>query len=277
MCRQTRRGNRRMKIQIASDLHLDLLPRMGGADPAIIEPTDADMLVLAGDIHDGCDGIDRFQSWKAGADVIYVAGNHEYYGHVYRSKQTQIQARANEVGIHFLERSSVVLEGVRFLGATLWTDYRLFEPRYSQPLAMHEAKQRLNDHRLIRMERGAFSPADALAIHAQSRQWLKEELTKPFDGKTVVVTHHGPHPNSVHEKYKDDFLSAAFVSDLGDLLQGADLWIHGHVHDSFHYQIGRCRVIANPAGYVLNRRSLKNMREAQFENSEFNPRLIVEI
>lgn len=266
-----------MKIQIASDLHLDLLPRLDGSPPTIIERADADVLVLAGDIHDGCEGIDRFQAWNAGTDIIYVAGNHEYYGHVYRSKQAQIQARANEVGIHFLERSSVVLKGVRFLGATLWTDYRLFEPRHSQPLAMHEAKQRLNDHRLIRMERGAFSPADALATHAQSRQWLKDELAKPFDGKTVVVTHHGPHPNSVHEKYKDDLLSSAFVSDLGDLLQGADLWIHGHVHDSFDYQIGRCRVIANPAGYVLNRRSIKRINDAQFENSQFDSAFVVQL
>lgn len=266
-----------MKIQIASDLHLDLLPRLDGNEPVIIERTDADVLVLAGDIHDGCEGIDRFQAWNASTDIIYVAGNHEYYGHVYRRKQAQIQARANEVGIHFLERSAVVIKGVRFLGATLWTDYRLFEPQYSQPLAMHEAKQRLNDHRLIRMERGAFSPADALAIHAQSRQWLKEELSKPFDGKTVVVTHHGPHPNSVHQKYKDDLLSAAFVSDLGDLLQGADLWIHGHVHDSFDYQIGRCRVVANPAGYVLNRRSIKRINDAQFENSQFDSVLVVQL
>lgn len=266
-----------MKIQIASDLHLDLLPRQDGSAPAIIERTDADVLILAGDIHDGCEGIDRFHAWNASTDIIYVAGNHEYYGHVYRNKQTQMQARAQELGIHFLERSSIVINGVRFLGTTLWTDYRLFEPGYSQPLAMHEAKQRLNDHRLIRVERGAFSPADALAIHAQSRQWLTEELAKPFDGKTVVVTHHGPHPNSVHDNYKVDLLSAAFVSDLGDLLQGADLWIHGHVHNSFDYQIGRCRVIANPAGYVLNRRSIKQIHDAQFENPEFNPRLVVEI
>jgi predicted phosphodiesterase len=266
-----------MKIQIASDLHLDLLPRLDGGPPTIIERTDADVLILAGDIHDGCEGIDRFRTWAADTDVIYVAGNHEYYGHVYRSKQTQIQERANEVDIHFLERSSVVLKGVRFLGATLWTDYRLFEPQYSQSLAMHEAKQKLNDHRLIRTERGAFSPADALATHAQSRQWLKEELAKPFDGKTVIVTHHGPHPYSVHEKYKDDLLSAAFVSNLGDLLQGADLWIHGHVHDSFDYQVGRCRVIANPAGYVLNRRSIKRINDAQFENSQFDSGLVVQL
>jgi hypothetical protein len=93
----------------------------------------------------------------------------------------------------------------------------------------------------------------------------------------VVVTPHRPHPNSFHEKYKDDLLSTAFDSDLGDLLQGVDLWIHGHVHDIFDYQFGRCKVIANPAGYVLNRRSIKNFDEAVFESPKFDPSLVLEI
>ena len=266
-----------MKIQIASDLHLDLLPKLESPDPTIIQPTDADVLVLAGDIHDGIHGIDRFKNWKEGTEVIYVAGNHEFYGHVLGPKEDQLRARAVEVGIHFLERNSVVINGVRFLGATLWTDYRLFESRHSQQLAMLDAKRRLNDHRHIRMEKGAFSPWDAQQIHASTCLWLKEELAKPFDGKTVVVTHHGPHPNSVHQRYKEDLLSAAFVSDLAELFDGVDLWIHGHVHDGFDYQVGRCRVVANPAGYVLNRRTIKSLAEAHFENADFNPHLVVEV
>lgn len=266
-----------MKIQIASDLHLDLLPKLEGEEPSFIEATDADVLVLAGDIHDGYQGIRRFSNWKPGTEIIYVAGNHEYYGHVYKAKQGQMQVCAAEASVHFLERNAIVINGVRFLGATLWTDYRLFEPKYAQLLVMDEAKERLNDHRLIRLDKGAFSPLDALAIHTSTKRWLMEELEKPFDGKTVVVTHHGPHPQSVHQKYRDDLLSAAFVSDLGGLLNGADLWIHGHVHDSFDYQVGRCRVVANPAGYVLNRRTIKTMDEAVLENTQFNPSLVVEI
>lgn len=267
-----------MRIQIASDLHLDLLPKLEkDADLTIIQPTDADVLVLAGDIHDGCQGINRFKDWTQGKEVIYVAGNHEFYGHVLGTKQGQMRARAADVGVHFLERDSVAINGVRFMGATLWTDYRLFEPRYSQHVAMLEAKQKLNDHRLIRVGRAAFSPWDALEIHTSTCLWLKEELAKPFEGKTVVVTHHGPHPDSVHQKYKEDLLSAAFVSDLGELLEGADLWIHGHVHDGFDYQVGRCRVVANPAGYVLNRHSMTDIDQANFENTLFNPRLVVEV
>lgn len=266
-----------MKIQIASDLHLDLFPKLVGTEPSLIEQTDADVLVLAGDIHDGYQGIRRFSNWKAGVETIYVAGNHEYYGHVYKAKQGQMQICAAEAGVHFLERNAIVINGVRFLGATLWTDYRLFEPQYAQLLAMYEARARLNDHRRIRLDKGTFLPLDAFVIHATTRLWLEEKLKEPFEGKTVVVTHHGPHPNSVHLKYKEELLSAAFVSDMGELLQRADLWIHGHVHDSFDYQVGRCRVVANPAGYVLNRRSIKRMEEAVLENSQFNPGLVVEI
>lgn len=266
-----------MKIQIASDLHLDLLPKIEGPEPSLIEQTDADVLVLAGDIHDGYQGIRRFSNWKSGQVIIYVAGNHEYYGHVYMAKLGQMQVCAEQAGVHFLERKEIVIQGVRFLGATLWTDYRLFEPQYAQLLAMYEARERLNDHRRIRLDKGAFSPVDALAIHTATRRWLKEELEKPFDGKTVVVTHHAPHRNSVHQKYKDDLLSAAFASDVSELLQGADLWIHGHVHESFEYRVGRCRVVANPAGYVLNRRSIRKMEDAELENKLFNPALVMEV
>jgi predicted phosphodiesterase len=266
-----------MKIQIASDLHLDLLPKIEGAEPSLIEQTDADVLVLAGDIHDGYQGIRRFSNWKSGQEIIYVAGNHEYYGHVYMAKQGQMQVCAEQAGVHFLERTEIVIKGVRFLGATLWTDYRLFEPQYAQLLAMYEARERLNDHRRIRLDNGTFLPLDAFVIHGTTRIWLKEKLKEPFKGKTVVVTHHAPHPNSVHQKYKDDLLSAAFASDVSELLQGVDLWIHGHVHDSFDYQVGRCRVVANPAGYVLNRRSIRRMEDAQLENKLFNPSLVVEV
>ncbi len=265
-----------MKIQLASDLHLDLLPKIEGAELSLIEHTDANVLVLAGDIHDGHQGIRRFSNWKSGQEIIYVAGNHEYYGHVYKAKQVQMQMQAEQLGVHFLERNAVVLHGIRFLGATLWTDYRLFEPQHSQLLAMDDAHRRLNDHRMIRLDKGKFSPVDALGIHTSTRRWLKEELDKPFPGKTVVVTHHAPHPHSIHPKYKDDLLSAAFASDVSELLQGADLWIHGHVHDSFDYRVGKCRVVANPAGYVLNRRSIRSMDAAELENKNFNPRLVLE-
>lgn len=265
-----------MNIQLASDLHLDLLhPRW--PDERLVSPAmDADVLVLAGDIHQGSQAMEAFASWgaKRKASIVYVAGNHEFYGNSIEAVQKDLQESSSAQGIHYLERKTVVLDGVRFLGCTLWTDYAL-RSMFSQEHVMWEIQQRLSDHFHIRMGTELFTPQDALALHLSSRQWLTEELAKPFYGKTVVVTHHGPHPLSVHPRYAGDKLNAAYVSDLSSLLPDVDLWLHGHVHDSFDYRIGRCRVVANPAGYVRNRAVATSRGEFVLENTRFDKELVI--
>lgn len=251
-----------MKIQLASDLHLEFLNLANGArhhggassqellSERLISPVPgADVLVLAGDIADGAHGFKLFADWPTPrlTPIIYVAGNHEFYNHAMAPIRNEMRESAAQSGIHYLENESVEIDGVRFLGTTLWTDYRLRLNRTQRQL-MEEAQCRINDHRLIRTGRHLFTTKDALEEHEIARAWLQDELARPFAGKTVVVTHHGPHPLSVHPRYAGDTLSAAFVSDLSDLMQQADLWLHGHVHDGFDYRVGRCRVVANPAG-----------------------------
>jgi len=119
---------------------------------------------------------------------------------------------------------------------------------------------------------------DTLEDHEQSRRWLENELAKPYAGKTVIVTHHGPHPLSIHPRYVGDRVNAGFVSDLTPLVQKADMWLHGHVHDSFDYSdVGRCRVVANPAGYARNLGSGSDPSEFDFENQAFNKGLVLEL
>ena len=103
-------------------------------------------------------------------------------------------------------------------------------------------------------------------LHQQSRAFIEAALAQPFAGATVVITHHAPHPGSVHPLYDNDLLSAAFVSDLTPVIEAAqpDLWVHGHVHDSFDYRIGATSVRCNPHGYGN-------------ENTAFDPALIVEL
>ena len=141
---------------------------------------------------------------------------------------------------------------------------------------MREVGRGLNDYFVIRTERGRLRPSQTLADHVASRRWLEQELSKPFGGKTVVVTHHGPHPLSIHARFSGSRVNPGFVSDLTPLLQQVDLWLHGHVHDSFDYGVGRCRVVANPAGYV---RSLVAAEEPalEVENRFFDPRMVLDI
>ena len=271
-----------MKIQLASDLHLEFLQHQWPGERIIAPAPGAEVLVLAGDIAVGTDPFRLFADWPSQPDrvpIIAVAGNHELYGHVYSPMLQKMHEGAALNNIHFLENESVAIGDTRFLGCMLWTDYKL-RANLPQAQQMKYAEQSLNDHRLIRTGRKVFTAQDALDRHMESRAWLTEELAKPWAGKTVVVTHHGPHPLSVNPKYEGDILSAAFVSDLSEILlseHAPDLWVHGHVHDSFDYRVGGTRVVANPAGYVMNRRTAQGRKDFGFENKEFVRDLVLEV
>jgi Icc-related predicted phosphoesterase len=280
----------KMKIQLASDLHLEHLNRPLGTritasssrdllPKRIIGPVPgADVLVLAGDIADGAYACKLFSDWPSEkrVPIILIAGNHEFHDHPIGPIYAKLREGAALNNIHFLENDSIVIDGVRFLGTTLWTDYRLRSNR-TQSQLMEYCGTRLKDHYRIRTGRHDFTPQHALVRHEIARAWLEAELKKPFDGKTVVVSHHAPHPLSIHRRYIGDHLNAAFASDLSALMPKVDLWLHGHVHESFDYSIGRCRVVANPAGYVLNRRYAIDPSEYEFENPAFDRNLLVEV
>lgn len=246
-----------MKLQIVSDLHCEFLKGGPGIDP---DPS-ADALILAGDIDTGARALRTFHGWPV--PVIYVAGNHEFYGGEIRNVQSAL-ADASPSHISVLENNVVGAPGVRIIGCTLWTDYE-----YGGDLSasMLNCMRGMADHHLIRIGGRPFFPSDALALHQRSVSYLAQELVKPFDGATVVVTHHGPHRQSVSPKFTGSPINAGFVSELDDLLPMVDLWIHGHTHDSLDYRIGSCRVIANPRGYPL--------KTGGFENPNFNPALVV--
>lgn len=230
-----------MKVRVLSDLHTEFAPF---ADT----PTEADVVVLAGDIGTGTAGLHWAAQAFGATPVVYVAGNHEYYGHEFATLRERLRKTARELGIHFLENSSVVLDGVRFLGATLWTDFQVFGPA-EEWFAMHAAREGMSDCRVIRDGDTSFGPTRMAALHEASRGWLERELRSGFSGPTVVVTHHLPSLRSVAPRFARSLLTAAFASRRDDLVAQADLWVHGHTHDACDYRLGRCRVVCNPRGY----------------------------
>ncbi|MFZ4479083.1 MAG: metallophosphoesterase [Rhodoferax sp.] len=266
-----------MKIQLASDLHLEFLQRDMPGERLIAPMPGAEVLVLAGDIANGAHACKLFADWRSTRriPIVYVAGNHEYYGHALEPMLAKIREGAALNNIHFLENNSVVIDGVRFLGATMWTDYKLCAER-TQQQSMAYAGARLNDHYLIRKGRHLFRPQDALERHLASIAWLQTELDKPFDGKTVLVTHHGLHMRSVNPRFAASDLNAAFNSHLPKILDQVDLHLHGHVHDGVDYQLGRCRVVANPAGYLRNHQ-YADRQDFAFENETFDKSMVLEL
>ena len=261
-----------MRIQLASDLHLELLRRW--PDACLVAPAPgADVLVLAGDIHRGLRAIERFAAWPV--PVLYLAGNHEYYGGQWETLRSDLRRAADGTAVRFLDNDVVTLDGVRFLGSTLWTDYAL--AGINPTAAMAAAEGFLLDHRRILTASGPFRARQALDEHLRSRAWLARELSVDRSMPTVVITHHAPHPGSIHDRFAGSPVNAAFASDLAGLVEQADLWLHGHMHDSFDYRVGRCRVVCNPRGYARNRDEAGSIGELAFENPAFQPRLVIDL
>ena len=256
-----------MRLHILSDLHLEFSPYGDDIEPL----AQADVVVLAGDIHNGAKGVQWAAKRFADTPVIYVPGNHEFYGQ--RDIPHTLEAMhkaAQDTNVHVLDDKAVVIDGVRFLGATLWTDFNLFGAHEAAVAARREAALFLNDFSTIRR----FNLREWMERHARSRMFLHEQLAREHAGSTVVVTHHAPHAGSVHPMFTEDAMTPAFVSHLPELVSQADLWIHGHVHNSFFYQPYDCpsmHIACNPRGYAPRDKPWQN------ENRDFDPHWVLDV
>lgn len=250
-----------MKLHVLSDLHLSV-------NPFTPPDVDADVVVVAGDVGRPEAAI----AWTAALDrpVVYVAGNHEYYGGTIDGTVERLRALAAGTNVHVLENDALVLGGVRFLGTTLWTDFQLYGNGPSRDLAVRGALDFVRDFtRIRRFEDDVFTPDEAAALFRANARWLDAALAEPFDGPTVVVSHHSPSPRSIHPRFAESILNPCFVSDAEWLLDGrATLWIHGHSHDSFDYAVSGTRVVCNPRGYT---------KGPSVENQLFDPGLVVDL
>ncbi len=263
-----------LRLLILSDLHLEFGPFVP-PDPVLY-----DLVILAGDVHgDGVKAVHWAQreSTFARKPVLFVPGNHEPYGSE-RHRMLQLMREQSAGGnVRVLDRDEVVVEGVRFLGTTLWTDFALDEPRGTcVEDAMREATHGMNDYRAIKERDGGhsprrFRPEDALREHRLSRAWLQERLEAPAGGlPTVVITHHAPSERSMDPMYEGSHLNPCFYSELpASFFQSAVLWVHGHTHSSSDYLHHRTRVVANPRGYVR--------WDGRLENEGFRPDLVIRV
>lgn len=253
-----------MKLHVISDVHLEFSKWPTKDD---VNAIDADISILAGDIGVGLEGLQWALTFKR--QVLYVMGNHEFYGQRPMNELwVKARQRVENTHVHILENNAVVINGVRFLGATLWTDFAALGEA-NQDACMRMARENITDYRVIyASHRGQamteygypgirkgdlLTPQKTLAMHHESREFLERELDKSANGlwrKTVVVTHHAPSALSLEDKVAVTQLDAAYCSHLACLVEKADLWIHGHTHWAVDYRIGKGRVISNPRGYT---------------------------
>ncbi|CDM42348.1 MULTISPECIES: metallophosphoesterase [Pseudomonadaceae] len=230
-----------MRIHLLSDLHNEF----SAFTP---EQLDCDVVILAGDIDLKARGVEWAKQSFSGP-VLYVPGNHEFYGGHLTWTLEKLRA-AQDDRVRVLDRDELILAGVRFLGATMWTD---FEATGNPHIAAFSAQTALNDFRQIRAENyRRIRPADLIARSVQTKDWLRDRLAEPFDGPTVVITHHAPTLRSLQgNPHAGTDLDAAFANRWEDLM-GSDhvaLWVHGHSHTAVDYELAGTRVVSNPRGY----------------------------
>jgi predicted MPP superfamily phosphohydrolase len=234
-----------MKIAIASDLHLEF----GSIDLKNTE--NADLLILAGDIIVAKDKQNYsvykefFKQVRAEfVHVFYIMGNHEHYkGTIDRTKSII----EKEFDIKVYENEYFDLNGFRILGTTLWTDLNK-----ADPVTAFTLKQYMTDYSVIRTlpEYTKLNPWYTYKLHQKAVKFIQDNLTD----NTIVVTHHAPTHKSIAPYFvEDDKANGGYVSNLGDLIldnPSIKLWVHGHTHDNFDYEVGNSRVVCNPRGYV---------------------------
>jgi predicted phosphohydrolase len=248
-----------MRLHVLSDLHLEF-------GRFVLPDVSADAVVLAGDIHTGRNALSWIRAAFPNKPVIYILGNHEFYGHEIPKLTHELKELTKGTNIRVLENDQVCLGEIVFLGATLWTDFQLDGDAV---LAGVAALTNVSDFQQIRMSPSGerFRPPDACRLHAQSLQWLIEQTQAARERKVVVVTHHAPSPQSIPLRYRNSPLNPAFASNLEPFIRGSEvsLWIHGHIHETADYEVGSTRILANPRGYPSER--LTN----------FNPGLVVDV
>ena len=270
-----------MKIQLLSDLHLEVHPNFQ-VQPA----AGAELLVLAGDIGsyqagsllDGDDfGLERFSPktvWPV--PVLYVPGNHEYDNLDFDATHQRLHETCDRLGITWLEREVVTLGRTRFVGTTLWADFDAL---------ITERDELAGPERVLKMRQKAFRAANfylqktgtlrhglpwlAEGWREQAlvcERWLRQALAAPFDGSTVVVTHFAPSLRSADPRYGMTPGTAGFCNSLDELLPMAQLWLHGHLHCQQDWTAQGCRVVANTLGYA-----------AKGEQAGFRAQLLLEV
>ena len=256
-----------MKIALLSDLHLSVQPM----EPP---PTDADVVVLAGDLGRPKEAMAWARRY-APRPVLFVAGNHEFYGTDLVTGLADLRAHADGSPVRVLEREAWRHGGVRFLGCTLWADQRLYASREAREAALPQVTAQVRDFSRIRLAPDfddTFTPAASQLLCDASVAWLESQFADPAarDEPTVVVTHFAPSPGSIAPRFAGSPLNACFITDLDERIRRwrPRLWLHGHVHDSFDYRLGATRIVANPRGYAPR---------GVLENAAFDPALLIEV
>lgn len=266
------------KIGLISDLHLESsnidLPNPGW-----------DYLVIAGDLSASLPNMLHFFNYYAPTDIpiIYVLGNHEYEGRRLDDNVEKIKEMLKPFSnVHVLDNESIVIDNIKFIGATLWSNFEL-EGIDKKKTEMEWAKFNIVDFTYIFDKNidgryQSISPERMVKLNEDAYKFLEYELKhNPFEGEKIVVTHFAPHKNSIHENHKN-MMNSYWINNFEELMGFSKYWFHGHTHESLRYTVEGTEVVCNPRGHSLrfNISSNKNFDKELFLPIEIDNVLKIE-
>ena len=233
-----------MKIRLLSDIHTEFgLPYQ---THAMSEYCGEDVLVLAGDISSGVDNVlEVIEFFKAQGfpKIVYVPGNHEYYGTEFDEFNTTMTAACRDLtGVYFLNPGVVSIDDVLFIGATLWTNFA------DNPLSQGYARRGISDFSVIKN----FNTNRCVELYYEHYEFIKHEYENRGNKKVVVVTHFLPARECISERWRGpSLINDYFANNLGKYISEMTntTWMFGHTHDSVDVMLDQTRVVANPHGY----------------------------
>lgn len=275
-----------MKLHIFSDLHTENATYC-------LQNVEADVTIAAGDIisasHHASFAILKRLVEEAGRPFLYVPGNHEYYGGWFGWLQARVQ-KEQIPNLHLLDNGTRVINGVKFIGSTLWANVinDPSDPRYPCNIRSYRGLTRvenatefielvINDFHAIKIKEHRkkdrlFTVKDMNELNKKAEEFLKQEIASGAE-KKVVITHFPPSFKSQHPRFAGDQANDYFMNAKDHLFPGVDLWIHGHTHMPCSYQVGQTNVVCNPRGYPR----IDPQGRATWENPSFNEKLVIEV
>lgn len=238
-----------MRIHVVSDIHLEFTGMHCDLDEYITN--NRDLLIVAGDLGEGDNGVEWLKNQTKYSPVVFVAGNHEYYGHeipdvdkVYRNLDKAVP------DFHFLQMDVFEFEGIRIAGCTLWTDMNGVDG-YHRRLT---ERSMADFSGAVRLRGNRFTADMSTQINHVHRNWLLDQ-----ENLDIIVTHHAPSQQSITDYWLEhgQLLNPAFAGNSDDIIKihRPKFWIHGHMHSFLRYwhdgQFGEggTQIICNPRGY----------------------------
>lgn len=254
-----------LTLGLVSDLHWETEPDFE------LDASGVDVFIAAGDLLNGSEpetAIARLAKAAGKTPVLYVPGNHEFFGQTINAGLARLREAAKGTNVRILYRQAVMIGGVRFLGATLWSGFDLFGP--TQRAKCEKAAQtHLHDFKcILGPTRKPITTAQVRAEHLKDVEWLGKHLKKNTAPPTVVISHFAPSALSMMKGKGADPLTAYYTNANDSLVVHANTWLHGHVHQNRHYRLAQAKenhgvVLSNPRGFIWNQQLSELNEEIQ--------------